>query len=259
MAVKMCLTLCGVYGLPVRHIQGLMCSIAKVLYLEIPLPDLIAEMDADVSRFLADGSHDGQGVVDRLEDRFGSGTEIVISRPKSAVRGENARRNRYIAAIAEYGRMNWQIETEYNQRSQVEAQIGRWKQAIGDRLQARGFDCLIAEAKVASKVLDQMTGLGRAKYRPYWCASSVISATRRSSSTRPCDIRRCVKRCWPRTRQTRRSKTFIRLRTRSMQARRREELRSFTWRPPTGSICPKSGQKQHALTACFLSEAASVP
>ncbi|MFA3918727.1 transposase [Ruegeria sp. 2012CJ15-1] len=118
---------------------------------EAALPDLIAEMDADVSRFLADGAYDGQGMVDCLEDRFGSGIEILIPPPKTAVRGENARRNRHIATIAVHGRMNWQTETGYNQRSQVEAQIGRWKRVIGDCLQARDFDRQIAEAKIASK------------------------------------------------------------------------------------------------------------
>ncbi|MFA3920888.1 hypothetical protein [Ruegeria hyattellae] len=52
-----------------------------------------------------------------------------------------------------------------HQESQVEAQISRWKQAIGDRLQARDFDNQIAEAQIASKALNRMTSLGRAKYK----------------------------------------------------------------------------------------------
>ncbi|MFA3920961.1 hypothetical protein [Ruegeria hyattellae] len=60
--------------------------------------------------------------------------------------------------------MNWQIETGYNQRSQIEAQISRWKQVFSDRLQARDFDRQIAEVKIASKALNRMTSLGRAEY-----------------------------------------------------------------------------------------------
>ncbi|WP_171181223.1 IS5 family transposase [Ruegeria sp. HKCCD8929] len=131
---------------------------------ETALPDLLTEIDAHVSRFLADGGYDGQGVVDCLEDRFGSGIEIIVPPPKNAVRGENAQRNQHIDAIAEHGRMNRQTETGYNERSKVEAQIGRWKQVIGDRLQARDFDRQIAEAKIASKALNRMTSLGRAEY-----------------------------------------------------------------------------------------------
>jgi len=50
--------------------------------------------------------------------------------PKNAVNGDNAQRNRHINHIAEHGRMNWQKEKGYNQRSQIEAQIGRWKTII---------------------------------------------------------------------------------------------------------------------------------
>ncbi len=131
---------------------------------ETALPKLLTDVNADASRFLADGAYDGQGVVDCLEDKFGSGIEIIIPPPKNAVHGKNALRNHHINAIAQHGRMSWQTKTGYNQRSRVEAQIGRWKQVIGDRLQARDFDNQIAEVKIASKALNRMTGLGRAAY-----------------------------------------------------------------------------------------------
>ena len=92
------------------------------------------------------GAYDGQGVVDCLVSRFGPEKEIVVPPPKNAVRGANTQRNQHIDTIAEHGRMNWQTEAGYNQRSQVEAQIGRWKQVIGDHLQARDFDTQFVEA-----------------------------------------------------------------------------------------------------------------
>ncbi|MFA3918743.1 IS5 family transposase [Ruegeria hyattellae] len=131
---------------------------------ETALPALLTDMDADVSRFLADGAYDGQGVADCLIEKFGHEVEIIIPPPKNAVHGKNAQRNHHIDVIAQNGRMSWQTKTGYNQRSRVEAQIGRWKQAIGDRLQARDFDNQIAEVKMASKALNSMTGLGRAVY-----------------------------------------------------------------------------------------------
>ena len=127
-------------------------------------PQLPTDIGADVRRFLADGAYDGQGVVDCLDDKVGPGIEIIIPPPKNAVRGGNAQRNRHLSVIAERDRMNWQREMGYNQRSQVEAQIGRWKQVVGDRLQARDFDNQIAEAQIASKSLNRMTDLGRAEY-----------------------------------------------------------------------------------------------
>ena len=131
---------------------------------ETALPDLLASVDADVAQFLADGAYDGQGVADCLVDKFGPEIEIIIPPPKNAVHGANAQRNQHIDAIAEHGRMKWQTEAGYNQRSQVEAQIGRWKQVVGDRLQARDFDNQTVEAQIASKALNRMTTLGRAAY-----------------------------------------------------------------------------------------------
>ncbi|MFA3919106.1 IS5 family transposase [Ruegeria hyattellae] len=131
---------------------------------ETALSALLTDIDDDVSRFLADGAYDGQGVVDCLIEKFGHEVEIIIPPPKNAVHGKNAQRNHHIDVIAQNGRMNWQTKTGYNERSRVEAQIGRWKQAIGDRLQARDFDSQIAEAKIASKTLNRMTSLGRAAY-----------------------------------------------------------------------------------------------
>ncbi|WP_299986039.1 IS5 family transposase [uncultured Ruegeria sp.] len=131
---------------------------------ETALPHLLSDMDEDVGRFLADGAYDGQGVTDCLIEKFGHEVEIIIPPPKNAVRCKNAQRNHHIDVIAQIGRMSWQTKTGYNERSRVEAQIGRWKQAIGDRLQAHDFDNQIVEAKIASKALNRMTGLGRAVY-----------------------------------------------------------------------------------------------
>ncbi|MFA3919933.1 transposase [Ruegeria hyattellae] len=131
---------------------------------ETALPDLLSDIDADVSRFLADGAYDGQGVADCLVDKFGPGVEIIIPLPKNAVHGENAQRNHHIDAIAQNCRMSWQTKTGYNQRSRVETQIGRWNQAIGERLLARDFDNQRTEVHIALRALNRMTSLGRAAY-----------------------------------------------------------------------------------------------
>src|SRR4030095_14016110 len=55
----------------------------------------------------------------------------------------------------------------------------------------------------------------------------MISAVRRSSSSRPRGTLRCVERCCPSAAQARRSETCSCARTCSMQARRRAGLRSF--------------------------------
>ena len=131
---------------------------------ETALPDLVGEIDADVDRFVADGAYDGEGVSAYLTARFGCEIEIIVPPPKNAVNGDNSQRNRHIDQIAEHGRMNWQREKGYNQRSQIEAQIGRWKTIIGGSLQARKLDNQITETRVAAKAMNRMTALGKAQF-----------------------------------------------------------------------------------------------
>ncbi len=131
---------------------------------ETALPGLLAKADAEVERFLADGAYDGQGVYECLASKYGPEIELIIPPPKNAVLGGNPQRDKHIKDIAKHGRMKWQTDIGYTQRSLIEAQIGRWKKAIGGGLQARAFENQICEVSIGSKVLNRMTELGRAKY-----------------------------------------------------------------------------------------------
>lgn len=57
---------------------------------EAALPELIAEIDTTVSRFLADGTYDGQGESNCLSTRFGPDIEIIVPLPRNAVPGTDA-------------------------------------------------------------------------------------------------------------------------------------------------------------------------
>ena len=133
---------------------------------ETALPDLLAKVDADVNRFLADGAYDGTGVFNTLTTAFGPEIEIIIPPPKSAVLGLNEQRDAHIKTIEDDGRMAWQKETGYNFRALVEAQIGRWKLIISDGLTAREINRQKTETAIGTKVLNRMTTLGRATFRP---------------------------------------------------------------------------------------------
>ena len=58
--------------------------------------------------------------------------------------------------------MAWQKQAGYNQRSKVEAQIGRWQQVIGPKLHSRNFEVQKTEIQIAKNVLNRMTADGRA-------------------------------------------------------------------------------------------------
>ena len=130
------------------------------------LPGLLDQLDAPVTGFLADGAYDGAATRDLLRERYGETLDVVIPPPKNAViRPQSARdptvRDRHIAQIRSNGRMAWQVATGYNQRSRIETQIGRWKGVIGPKLKSSSFSRQITEIKVAQKVLNRMTALGR--------------------------------------------------------------------------------------------------
>ena len=133
------------------------------------LPQLLDQLDGDVTRFIADGAYDGDPTSELLMDRLGSAVEIIILPPKTAVLSANADdsptgRDQRIAAIATGGRMAWQVSSGYNQRSRGEAQMGRWKTVIGPKLKARSFPNQKTEAKIGTHILNKMTELGRAKF-----------------------------------------------------------------------------------------------
>jgi len=128
------------------------------------LTDLLAGVAGLVHRFIADGAYDGTPTAATIRRAFGRDVELIIPPPRNAVPGECAACNAHIEIIAEGDRMTWQKITGYGQRSRVEAQIGRYKQVIGPRLRGRKMETQTTETKIAVKVLNRMTRLGRAAY-----------------------------------------------------------------------------------------------
>ena len=51
-----------------------------------------------------------------------------------------------------------------NERSGVEAQIGRYKSVIGSKLQSRNLEAQQTETAIAVKSLNRITHIGRAVY-----------------------------------------------------------------------------------------------
>ena len=125
---------------------------------------MTANIETTVSRVLADRAYDGIDVFNALTDVFGHDVEVIIPPPKNGVVGLYDTRNAHLRSIAENGRMAWQKTTGYNDRALVEAQIGRWKQVIGDALKARTIDTQITEIRTATKVLNRMKSLGRTAF-----------------------------------------------------------------------------------------------
>ncbi len=133
------------------------------------LPGLLDQVDGLVTRFLADGAYDGTPTSDLLKARFGEAVEVIIPPPKNAISSpqsmrDASQRDHHIAAIQAHGRLAWQSNSGYNQRSRGEAQIGRWKGVIGPKLKARHFENQKTAVRIGVNVLNKMTELGRAQF-----------------------------------------------------------------------------------------------
>jgi hypothetical protein len=134
------------------------------------LPKLLDQINAPVSRFLADGAYDGTPSTTLLRARFGDRVEIIIPPPKNAALSPNSPhdptlRDQRIIEIQTRGRMAWQSDSGYNQRSRIETQIGRWKAVIGSKLKARSLENQKTEAKIGVAILNKMTELGRPVFK----------------------------------------------------------------------------------------------
>lgn len=129
------------------------------------VPDLLDQIDGQVTTFLGDGAHDGDPTRQEIDDRY-DGVEVIIPPPKTAVPSPEAMtvptaRDRDILLIRKHGRMGWQKRKGYGRRSRGETLMGRYKQIFGTTLNSRKLENQKAEARINVSVLNTMTQLGR--------------------------------------------------------------------------------------------------
>jgi hypothetical protein len=74
--------------------------------------------------------------------------------------------------MAAKGRLGWQKETGYGQRSLVETTMGRYKAIIGPALRARSLPGQRAEAAAGVAVLNRMLYAGRPNSVRYFGSAS---------------------------------------------------------------------------------------
>ncbi len=126
---------------------------------------LLEQLEAAPASFLADGAYDRSHVLDAVFAKTPT-VRFIVPPCKGAVLGSTARtaptqRDLDIRSIKQHGRMNWQKASGYNRRSKVEAAISRYKRVIGEALRSREDARRVCEVKIAVKVLNRMTELGR--------------------------------------------------------------------------------------------------
>ena len=130
-----------------------------------PLLDQVMD---PVASLTADGAYDQQGVY---EDVAAQHPDAAVTVPPrcNAVSSDTAstvpsQRDRHLQDIAEHGRMGWQKASGYRWRALVEADMSRFKRAIGDALRSRTKRRRTTEAAIAVEALNRMLDLGRPSY-----------------------------------------------------------------------------------------------
>ena len=127
-----------------------------------PLLDRIEE---PLASFTGDGAYDGEGVTASVGSRHPDASIIVPPR-STAVLSDTAdtaptQRDRHLGAIAEHGRMAWQVTSGYTRRARAETAMSRFKRVISDALRSHADDRRATEVEIAVHVLNRMLDLRR--------------------------------------------------------------------------------------------------
>ena len=121
---------------------------------------LLDQIDAEIGSVTADGAYDGAPTYATVAARAGDIPVIIpphVTAVLSATVDHNpTQRDRHIEVMAAHGRLGWQKETGYDQRSLVETAMGGYKEIIGPCLRARTLPGQRAQAAVGVVVLNRM-------------------------------------------------------------------------------------------------------
>jgi len=134
------------------------------------VPGLLAQVDREIDRFVADGIYHQEPVYGALE-RHSPGVTVIIAPRKDAVlSGEAAtspsQRDVHIAEIQSEGRFQWKRESGYYLQSHAANVFFRYQTIFGGRLRAKREEARTREAAIGCAVLNRMRELGRPQSYP---------------------------------------------------------------------------------------------
>jgi IS5 family transposase len=128
------------------------------------LPDLLEQVEDNVSQVSADGAYDSRNCYDAIRERE---SRAAIPPQKRAriwqhgnTKAERHIRDENLRAIRRKGRREWKRTAGYHRRSLAETQVFRVKMIFGERVSARSFEGQAAQLLVRCATLNRMTHLG---------------------------------------------------------------------------------------------------
>jgi hypothetical protein len=134
------------------------------------VPDLLAQIEREIDRFIGDGIYD-QGPVYTAVEQHSPGASVIIPPRKDAVLSPTVatsptQRDRHIVAIESKGRFAWKRTSGYYVQSHAENAFSRYKRTFEGRLRAKREDAQEREASLACSLLNRMREFGRPQSSP---------------------------------------------------------------------------------------------
>jgi Transposase DDE domain len=129
------------------------------------VPELLAQVDHRVDRFIGDGIFDQAPVYTAVENHS-PGARVIIPPRKDAVLSPTAttaptQLDQHVLAIESEGRRGWKRPLGYYAQAYAENVFARFKRTFGDRLRAKRAAAQEREVSLACQLLNRMRELGR--------------------------------------------------------------------------------------------------
>lgn len=131
------------------------------------VPGLLDQIDDRVASLMADGAYDAGAVYEAAKNK-GDGHRVRVlippihgAQPSSGRSPGQWERNRNIRAMRKLGRREWYASSGYSRRSLVENGVYRYKSILGQRMRSLSLGGQRVEVRLACKILNTMTSLGR--------------------------------------------------------------------------------------------------
>ena len=128
------------------------------------LPDLLAQVEEELSQVSADGAYDKRNGYDTIRTRGATATIPPQRNAKIWQHGnrkaERLARDQNLRRLRQVGRTKWKEESGYHRRSLAETMMFREKAIFGDKVSARSFNGQATQLVVRCATLNRMTQLG---------------------------------------------------------------------------------------------------
>ena len=126
------------------------------------LPHLLAQVEQSVNQVTGDGAYDNHASYQAAID-IGAmpcfPPRVTAARSKATDEAYRLR-NHAVSHVKYHGLIHWKKKTNYHRRSLAETAMYRFKQLLGDCVQARKIERQITEIAIKCFAMNKMTQLG---------------------------------------------------------------------------------------------------